>query len=91
MKYKVWHIPQIPGKPFEFFTDDINVAKVLINVLADYDLFQYNNNIKPDYCNANGICAQDEDGWCDLDEDEIYDLINCTPTNFVKVSDEGQW
>ncbi|MEH2633181.1 superinfection exclusion protein [Escherichia coli] len=27
---------------------------------SDYDAFQYDNNIKPDYCNANGLEMWDE-------------------------------
>ena len=59
-KYRLWHIPQIPGKAFEVHTDDLAYAKALIDVLADYDLFQYENRIKPDYANLSGI-----DVWCD--------------------------
>ena len=46
-----------------------------MDVLADYDLFQLNNRIKPDYVNAGGLCrwCEDLDGngtpgwgdWCD--------------------------
>ncbi|MEA7581151.1 hypothetical protein ONJ87_28130, partial [Salmonella enterica subsp. enterica serovar Anatum] len=32
----------------------------VMDALADYDAFQYDNNIKPDYCNANGLEMWDE-------------------------------
>lgn len=52
---QVWWIPQVPMKPFT-----VNVATVaegvkIINTLAQYDMFQLENNIKPDYCNAGGL------------------------------------
>ena len=31
-----------------------------MNVLSSYDLFQFENNIKPDYCNTGGLRR-----WCD--------------------------
>lgn len=52
----VWHIPQIPGKAFEIKVDDIRQGKWLMDILAHYDIFQWENNIKPDYSNANGLC-----------------------------------
>lgn len=33
----------------------------MMNVLAEYDMFQYDNNIKPDYCNAGGLQCFDPD------------------------------
>lgn len=62
-QYRVWHIPQIPGKAFEVLTVDLDYANRLIDVLADYDLFQYENKIKPDYSDASGI-----DEWDDAEE-----------------------
>lgn len=51
----VWHIPQIPGKAFEVPVKSLEEGERLCEVLARYDLFQFENNIKPDYANANGI------------------------------------
>jgi len=54
-KLRVWWIPQIPGKPFHVSVKNVNEAKLLLNTLANYDLFQLENKIKPDYCNAGGL------------------------------------
>lgn len=56
---KVWHIPQIPGKAFEMPVSSLEEAALLLESLAKYDLFQYENNIKPDYSNANGLSIFD--------------------------------
>lgn len=69
---RVWWIPQIPGKAFEVEVPDAGTGRLVTDILADYDLFQYENRIKPDYANAGGIQRWDaETGeWEDLDEDD---------------------
>lgn len=59
-KLRVWHIPQVPMKAFHVETDSLQEAVKIKNALADYDLFQYENNVKGDYANANGIEMWDE-------------------------------
>lgn len=88
MKMKVWHIPQIPGKAFEVDVETIEEGVKIMDVLGNYDLFQYNNNIKPDYCNVNGINIFDPNddydspngswiSWYDeeTDEDDPYEYL----------------
>lgn len=63
-KLRVWHIPQVPGKSFRVDVSSIPQAIVTMNTLANYDLFQYENNIKPDYSNASGLQElQDGGEW----------------------------
>lgn len=73
----VWWIPQVPGKRFEVPVASVQEAQKLLVVLADYDIFQYQNRIKPDYCNAGGLMIY-EDGewtdWCDEDGNSVDDL-----------------
>lgn len=52
---KVWWIPQVPMKAFEFLVKDMVEGKKIMEVLADYDTFQFENNIKPDYSNMGGL------------------------------------
>lgn len=77
---KVWHIPQIPMKSFEVKVDSIEEGIKLMDVLADYDLFQYHNNIKPDYSNASGLVRYEEDregsyDWFDVDIEWELELV----------------
>ena len=60
---KVWWIPQVPMKPFEIPVKSVSVAAKTLTVLADYDLLQYDNNIKPDYCNAGGLDVFEDGEW----------------------------
>lgn len=73
---RVWHIPQIPGKAFRAEVASPGEAKKVIAILADYDLFQYRNRIKPDYANASGLEVYEADagegrpGWCEWCDEE---------------------
>lgn len=67
---KVWWIPQIPMKSFDVPVSSPKEGKKILEVLAHYDLFQYHNNVKPDYCNAGGLAVFEDGEWMDwLDED----------------------
>ncbi len=76
---RVWHIPQIPCKPFHVAVTSPREAALMLRVLADYDLFQLEQRIKPDYSNAQGLEVF-EDGewceWCDDDGNEIRDAAD---------------
>ncbi len=66
----MWWIPQIPGKPFYVAVADIMQARIILNTLAQYDLFQFRNHIKPDYANAGGLEVIEDGEWTDwFDED----------------------
>jgi hypothetical protein len=60
---RVWWIPQMgmDGKPFIREVENVKEGWKLINILADYDLYQLENRIKPDYSNAGGLEYLDED------------------------------
>ena len=81
MRLRVWHIPQVPGKPFYIYTEDIREAKKIMDILAAYDLFQLENRIKPDFANMNGVQMWDEEEqeWIDWDietEDYYFDSVD---------------
>ena len=67
---KVWWIPQVPGKSFEVPVSTVAEGVKILNVLAAYDSFQFENKIKPDYCNVGGLSMLEDGEWCDwYDED----------------------
>lgn len=80
MKLRVWWIPQIGMKaePFQREVENVKEGWKLINVLADYDLYQYENKVKPDYSNAGGLEMLDEDGewveWQDITGSNLDDI-----------------
>lgn len=51
-------------QPFITPVRDVASGAMLLEVLARYDLFQLDNNIKPDYCNAGGLDRFEDGEWC---------------------------
>ena len=81
IKLRVSHFPQVPCKAFHVDVDSIEEAMKIKNILANYDLFQYDNRIKPDYCNVTTIDMWDEvsdgegnPGWCNWTDEEDYEI-----------------
>jgi hypothetical protein len=88
---KVWWIPQIPGTPFEVRVNNLIEARLLLDTLAYYDMFQLEHRIKGDYANVGGLavyCQFDDLGWIDWLTDEgnnidfftLEQLRNAQPT-----------
>lgn len=77
-KLSVWWIPQVPMKSFMVEVFSVAEGVRIMDILARYDAFQFENNIKPDYCNAGGLsewCDDLEEGpgwidWCDEETGE---------------------
>ena len=74
---RVWWVPQVPMKKFIVPVGTVKEAVLIMNTLADYDKFQYENNVKPDYCNVGGLEIVDADGvwvdWTHESEDGYWD------------------
>ena len=81
---QVWWVPQVPMKQFTVPVKDIEEGAKLLDVLAAYDLFQFKNKVKPDYCNAGGLQKWEEDsdgegtpGWNDWHDEETGEEDPC--------------
>ena len=69
-KYKVWYIPQVPMKPFEVEVADLPTARLLLDTLEWFSLFEYEERVKPDYADAGGISEPDGEGdWMDVEDE----------------------
>jgi len=71
-KLKVWWMPQVPSEcAFEVEVDNLKEAHLLLETLAQYDSFQYEHNIKPDYCNTGGLLEYhpDLEEWLDWEDE----------------------
>lgn len=67
---RVWWIPQVPMQPFRVSVGNVREAKLLLDTLAKYDAFQFENNVKPDHSNAGGLEVFEDGEWSDwYDED----------------------
>lgn len=94
-KMRVWWIPQIGTATFYIPVETVEEAKKFMDMLAAYDCFQYNHNIKPDYCNTGGLQMWDEEEqeWCDWyydDGENYYDDVDEYCEEFSEKSDELQ-
>jgi hypothetical protein len=75
---RVWHIPQVPMKPFVVPVSSPAEGARIMALLAAYDLFQFENKVKPDFSNAQGLSimvdGEMEDWYSDdqQDIDEAY-------------------
>lgn len=76
MKLRVWHIPQVPMKAFHVEVSNMEDAWKIMNILWDYDSFQYENNVKPDYSNDTGLEYWDEEekDWLEWYDEDGYDI-----------------
>lgn len=74
---RVWHIPQVPGEAFRVPVKTPEEGKLVLDVLAAYDLFQLEFNIKPDYANAGGLEVFDADeGWVEWYDEESGEAVD---------------
>ena len=71
---RVWWIPQIPMEGFYVNVSDVEQAIKILEVLADYDEFQYFHNVKPDYSNAGGLQVFDGDEWVEWYSVDGFDI-----------------
>lgn len=76
-KFRVWWVPRVHMASFFYNTDSLSEALHMADMLAKYDLFQYENNVKPDYSNTGGVQMWDEENqdWFDLDDYEIEYML----------------
>lgn len=94
---RVWHVPQVAGPSFVVDVATVLEAVLLLDALANYDSFQFENRIKPDYSNAAGLSVFDandsHDGpdgsWVDWYSDEGED-VDYYPLSIVRAK-EPKW
>lgn len=84
-KLRIAHFPQIPCDPFYVDVSSIEDAYEKMKMLADYDAFQYEKRIKPDYANMTLLEEYDENeaewmSWSietdDMYFDDVYDYMS---------------
>lgn len=81
-KFRVWHNPQVGWceKPFYIPVNSVEEAKFVMDILAAYDMYQLQNEVKSDYANESGLEAYDEESkewneWYFETDTECYDDV----------------
>lgn len=74
-RYQVWWIAQIPGPAFIVPVANFVEAKLVMDALANYDKWQYDHRIKPDYSNAGGLHEWDGEEFTDWHPSETESAI----------------
>lgn len=76
-KLQVWWVPQVPMKSFTVDVATVEEGVKIMNTLANYDIFQFENKVKPDYSNVGGLnmlvedsAAEGTPGWISWQDDE---------------------
>lgn len=69
---RVWWIPQVgmDGEPFRVDVADTDEAIKVMDLLGQYDAYQFESNIKPDYCNVGGLEVFEDGEWIDWESDD---------------------
>lgn len=67
---QVWWVPQVPMPSFTVPVKGIEQAMFLLDTLANYDIFQFDNNVKGDYCNAGGLNIWESGEWCEWENED---------------------
>lgn len=89
-KFKVWHIPQVPMRSFEVECATYAEARKVCDVLGNYDAFQFETNVKGDYCNVNGILWPHPKHTFSVDEenDKVDEWDQCEPEDIEYLEEE---
>lgn len=98
---RVWWIPQIPMEPFYFPVASVEEGALILEALAQYDMFQLENRVKPDFSNVGGLQMFDAeldaempgDGWCDWEGDhgETLDEFMASAGQDTRIWAAGQY
>lgn len=81
-KLRVWWIPQIGiEETFYVSVESAEEGKKVMDLLAAYDAFQLQSNVKPDYSNVGGLQVWDEEeqewnDWYLETEDDFFEDVD---------------
>lgn len=79
-KLRVWWNPQVGSCDIFYIpVQSVEEGKKVMDLLAAYDMFQLQNNIKPDFCNTGGLEMYVDGEWEDWfleTEDNYFDSVD---------------
>lgn len=75
---RIWWIPQVPGKPFHIDVTSVEDAIRIVDIMAKYDKFQFDNKIKPDYFNIFGLeiyTGSEWEEWYNKEDEDLVEIM----------------
>lgn len=89
---RIWWIPQVGSaiKPFHVHVRSLVEAHRVLRMLGEYDLFQFENRIKPDYANTGGleVYIADTSEWVEWYNEESGDEVGDLSLHEIELLDE---
>jgi hypothetical protein len=79
VEMRICWTPQMPMEPFTYPVPDMETASLLLDVLAQYDRFQFQHKVKPDHAKSGGaewrhpVLTGGE--WVEFDPDDASDRM----------------
>jgi hypothetical protein len=73
---RVWWTPQVPMKAFYVSVKTVREGRLILDTLAFYEIFQFDNKVKPDYCNTGGLEVFENGEWTDWYDEMSGDGID---------------
>ena len=90
---RVWWIPQVPMKPFYVDVSSVDEARKILDVLGDYDAFQFAFNVKGGSSSAGGLQVFRDWRWVEWSDrmgNSVNDLeykVLCAPETHLALPD----
>lgn len=75
LKLRVYWHPQVPREAFHVDVRNLREARLVHDSLANYDLFQVERRIKPDYCNMGGLEVFIDGEWEEWEDPDTCESI----------------
>ena len=79
-KFRVWYIPQIPWKQYSVMVNTLEEWIIALSSIIWLSIFEFENNIKPDYSDASWM----EYFYTDKDTLEYTDKEDITEIDWIK-------
>lgn len=72
---RVWHEPKISGERFTILAKNPAEAMKFLDIIADYDIFLTDKNIREEYSNNSGFEVWNGSNWIDA-ECKTFNISN---------------
>lgn len=76
---RVYWIPQVPMQAFHHEVKSPKEAKLILDALAQYDLFLLEYELREDFSNAGGLVVFEDGEWVDWESEDGESISEWSP------------